>query len=1122
MRFAVLALLAALALRCAAAQTSTAARTAAAHAEARSGAAAVVTGESRSGRSGLTYVWLRPAVDGVEVADDPALVVLDDAGAVVHTRGEIAGGAVESATDALGPDAAVERAAAATGTAARGASGAEPSARRVFVRTATGALRLAYAVALYPADASRWSVVQIDAATGAVLSERRLAIFEHADGAVPALPDARPEAPLIPFIETLPSVLLPDGASYRVVAPPGRSPLDGGRALVLDPADALASPFGWHDTDARPGPEFTTTRGNNAIAYPDRDFNGQPDAAGVPDGGAALAFDFALDEAAGPEASREAGVTNAFFWVNHAHDVFYHYGFDEAGGNFQANAYGRGGGNPSADPVQVLVQNGSAINNSFIAVPADGISPTMYLLESTRTAPRRDYALDAEVVVHEITHGLTARLTGGPRTNECLSTGGEDMAEGWSDWYALMLTMRPGETRADARPFGTYTGGPDVRIAPYATDFATNDLTYGSTVGMTARHAVGTVWATVLWELTWDLIDAHGFSPTLTDARGAAGNLVALSLVTEALRLQPCRPGFVDARNAILLADALLYQGVHRDLLQTAFARRGLGQGAAQGLSSTTEDNVASFAVGPVDFDAPAAASNLVATADVPTTIRLTFTAPGDDGAVGRAARYEVRYSMTPISPGSFEQARLVLDVSSPQPAGTTETVTIRDRAPNTLYYLAVRAFDDVGNASPLALASVQTPYVTPPPGPPPTDVVFPDSVVVSVEAGHIGRVVVPVQYNGTAATAITTGLVGDFGFAFDYLSLGSTPDPSAFYPHLARSGVAPLVLEPASPDHDREDAGYADVALPFTFPFGSLSASQMRISTDGYVALVYGAPSAVVPDRLGAAALPNAVIAPYWADLRIAPGGGIYADTLADGRFAVEFDQMVVVGRPADAPFSFAVTLGASGEISLVYGHMPAGVGQALRGIEAASGPFSLSIAGPPEVDTVELFVPTRVVLSIETSGVVVTPGATALFEVVADARTLRPGRYRTGFYATATGYYSFMDIVPLLVDVAERTTTTPPPVEPPTVSAVELRAARPNPTRGRTAVSFALPAALPVRLVVVDARGREVAVLAEGTFEAGPHEAAWDAAGAAPGLYAVRLVAGREARTATVVVVR
>jgi len=65
---------------------------------------------------------------------------------------------------------------------------------------------------------------------------------------------------------------------------------------------------------------------------------------------------------------------------------------------------------------------------------------------------------------------------------------------------------------------------------------------------------------------------------------------------------------------------------------------------------------------------------------------------------------------------------------------------------------------------------------------------------------------------------------------------------------------------------------------------------------------------------------------------------------------------------------------------------------------------------------------------------------------------------------------------------------------------------AASPNPGRGSTMFSFALPTSGWVRLAVYDAAGREVARLVDGDVPAGRHEARWIAA-TAPGVYFARL---------------
>jgi len=89
--------------------------------------------------------------------------------------------------------------------------------------------------------------------------------------------------------------------------------------------------------------------------------------------------------------------------------------------------------------------------------------------------------------------------------------------------------------------------------------------------------------------------------------------------------------------------------------------------------------------------------------------------------------------------------------------------------------------------------------------------------------------------------------------------------------------------------------------------------------------------------------------------------------------------------------------------------------------------------------------------------------------------------------------------------------------------VADFELAPVQPNPLRGSGRIGFALPNASHVRLSVIDVQGREVAVLAEGVFEAGRHQVRWDGASAGragPGLYFVRLsVAGRSLVRRTVV---
>src|SRR4028119_320792 len=168
--------------------------------------------------------------------------------------------------------------------------------------------------------------------------------------------------------------ILPTRPADNAAASPLESPTGGSSPGVWNPADALAPPFGWHDTNGAAGAEYTRTRGNNVHAYTDVDANNAVDTGSDPDGGANLQFDYAFDPTKAPEFYRPSAVVNLFYWNNIVHDVFYQYGFNEAAGNFQTNNYGKGGaGN---DYVQAEAQDGNGTNNANFGTPPDTGSTT--------------------------------------------------------------------------------------------------------------------------------------------------------------------------------------------------------------------------------------------------------------------------------------------------------------------------------------------------------------------------------------------------------------------------------------------------------------------------------------------------------------------------------------------------------------------------------------------------------------------------------------------------------------------------------------------------------------------------------------------------------------------------
>lgn len=541
--------------------------------------------------------------------------------------------------------------------------------------------------------------------------------------------------------------LAPD--QYTVFALPVESPIHGNRSVVTNPADSIASPFGWHDVNGINGAEYTITRGNNVYAYDDVNDSNNPGFS--PDGGSVLEFNFPYNGANAPSTYQAASITNLFYMNNMMHDIWYHYGFDENNGNFQDNNYGNGGtGN---DYVLAEAQDGGGTNNANFATPPDGSNPRMqmYLWNSSgssggnyldvnspsvisgsyaatdasfgpglpatpitadvvlvidNTAPvndgcetiinaaqlsgkiaiidrgactfvnkvaaaenagalaviivnnvagspiqmggtsntinipsimisqtdgnaiknelqngpvnatisngggatnsQKDGDLDNGIIAHEYGHGISNRLSGGPSNANCLSNS-EQMGEGWSDWFGLMLTIEPGDLGGDIRGIGTYavnqnTNGTGIRPAPYSTDFNVNSYTYAAsnnTAQISEPHGVGFIFATVLWDMTWALIDQYGGIPDPDLLYGTGGNNIAMHLVIEALKIQPCNPGMIDGRDAILQADMLLYNGIHECLIWDVFANRGFGYSASQGSANSRTDQTEAFDLPP-------------------------------------------------------------------------------------------------------------------------------------------------------------------------------------------------------------------------------------------------------------------------------------------------------------------------------------------------------------------------------------------------------------------------------------------------------------------------------------------------------------------------------------------
>lgn len=706
---------------------------------------------------GVTYLYLQQRLEGIPVDGAISTMALRN-GQVVgfsdrfeadaarrsgsRTPGISAADALQHAARAIGVGAVVpelleQRSAHAFVFGPSGIARSPMRVRLVHLPIPDGMLRLAWEASITPVEGGAMWSVAVDAQDGSLLRQRdRVLRCAHPEGVFGHGYDASDDLVLgrtsIGLEERARSL-----SGYRVFPFPTESPSHGVHALVSDPADPVASPFGWHDPFGGDLPSYTITRGNNVWAYEDTQDLDEPGYS--PDGGADLLFDHPYLPGQDPQDYLDASITNLFHACNVIHDVLWHYGFDEAAGNFQeSNFSGLGAG---MDPVLAEAQDGGGTNNATFSTPEDGepgrmqmfiwslpdigsftvnapedlagpyavaratfgpplpeepitadivlaegsgsplhngctdlvsaaemagkialvdrgqctfiekvlrmqdagaiavivvnnqpgapiapggggggdiTIPTVMVSQADGSAIKlameqgvvnatlvdsessvRDSGFDNGVIAHEYGHGLSIRLTGGAQAVDCLWND-EQMGEGWSDYLGVLMSMRPDDGPATRRGVGTYLRGQSItgqgiRPAPYTTDMAVNGFTYGSTnsSSITQPHGIGFVWGSMLWDLTWALIDVYGYDEDLYS--GTGGNNLALQLVVDGLKLQPCSPGFVDGRDAILLADQLLTGGENECLIWTAFARRGLGLSASQGDPDSRFDQEEAF-----------------------------------------------------------------------------------------------------------------------------------------------------------------------------------------------------------------------------------------------------------------------------------------------------------------------------------------------------------------------------------------------------------------------------------------------------------------------------------------------------------------------------------------------
>ena len=128
----------------------------------------------------------------------------------------------------------------------------------------------------------------------------------------------------------------------------------------------------------------------------------------------------------------------------------------------------------------------------------------------------------------------------------------------------------------------------------------------------------------------------------------------------------------------------------------------------------TDEDDGLRVMMGPAfpDVTPPSGLHHLSAEPISTSSVVMTWYAPGDDGHIGQAAGFQMRYATAPITTEEeWNTATAVTDLDVPGVMGTEHTAVVGDLEGDTEYYFSARATDDVGLMSAITAGTTVTTF---------------------------------------------------------------------------------------------------------------------------------------------------------------------------------------------------------------------------------------------------------------------------------------------------------------------------------------------------------------------------------------------------------------------------
>ena len=367
-------------------------------------------------------------------------------------------------------------------------------------------------------------------------------------------------------------------------------------------------------------------------------------------------------------------------------------------------------------------------------------------------------------------------------------------------------------------------------------------------------------------------------------------------------------------------------------------------------------------------------------------------------------------------------------------------------------------------------------------------------------------------QKSQQAGTPVRFGAGGPDGFGYTWIDSDEDGGPTFDFVDISGSGTSVSL----------SDDGQQSVDLPFAFPFYGETYDEVAIISNGF--LDFGPTSTAYSNSaIPGTADPNGFLAAFWDDLNPTAGGSVYYEDMGDGRFIVQWDGVPPYTGSGTA--TFQAVLYADGRVLYQYDAVSMATTSATVGAESPDGSDGLQVvynaAYVEDGLAVLIAPPAQWIAEADPVSGTLAPGETQEVTVMLDAGDLGADAYVDSIVLRSNDPDEPTKEVSVVLVVTGGSVANEDELSQ-EVAATALVGAFPNPLSSSATVRFALREASDVALVAYDVLGKEVARVVEGPYAPGTHEATFEAAGLAPGVYLLRFAAGAVVQTQQVVIAR